>query len=278
MEGGARGAGGVLVVIPARLGATRLPGKPLLRATGRFLIQHVHDRAREIASATAVLVATDSDEIAAAVRSFGGDAVLTSPACATGTDRVAEAAAGRSEDVVVNLQGDEPEFVPADVDALVAAMLADPSLPMGTIAAPARADDFVRPSVVKVVRDRAGRALYFSRAPIPFVRDQTDHSDAVRGGGDAAATTRAAPLRHVGIYAFRRWALAEFAALPSTPLEQAEKLEQLRALENGWAIHVVVGRRAPPGIDTKDDYEAFRRRVAAADRGADAAASRVEEQ
>lgn len=254
MPGGADGGNGVLVVIPARLAATRLPRKPLLRDTGKYLVEHVWERAREIPSATTVLVATDSEEIAAAVRSFGGEAVMTSPDCASGTDRVAEAAAGRDEDLVVNLQGDEPELEPGDVERLIAAMRADPSLPLGTIAVPAVADDLGRPSVVKVVRDRAGRALYFSRAAIPHVRDP----------GDASSTGERAPaLRHVGIYAFRRRALAEFAALAPTPLERTEKLEQLRALENGWAVHVVLGRRAPPGIDTPEDYEAFRRRWAA---------------
>jgi 3-deoxy-manno-octulosonate cytidylyltransferase (CMP-KDO synthetase) len=269
VQAGDGGGPGVLVVIPARLAATRLPGKPLLDATGRTLVQHVWDRAREIGSATAVLVATDAPEIADAVRAFGGACVLTSPDCASGTDRVAEAAAGRDEDLVVNLQGDEPEFEPADVDDLIAAMRADPSLPMGTIAAPAVGDDSVRPSVVKVVRDRAGRALYFSRAAIPHVRDPDEA---------APATERAPVLRHVGIYAFRRRALAEFATLPPTPLERTEKLEQLRALENGWAIHVVVGRRAPPGIDTPEDYDAFRRRVAAAERAAAADGVDAEDQ
>ncbi len=248
-----RGGGGVLVVVPARLAATRLPRKPLLEAGGRPLVQHVVERARAVRSATALLVATDSDEIAAAARAAGADAVLTSPDCASGTDRVAEAARERGEELVVNLQGDEPEFEPDDVDALVAAMLADPSLPMGTIAVPAAPGEAERPSVVKVVRDAAGRALYFSRAAIPHVRDPQDPEPAAR----------APVLRHVGIYAFRRDALARFAALPPTPLERTEKLEQLRALENGWRIAVVLGRRAPPGIDTPEDLEAFRRRVAA---------------
>ena len=240
--------GGVLVVIPARLAATRLPRKPLLRRTGKFLIQHVWERACRLESATAVLVATDSAEIVDAVASFGGQAVLTSPDCASGTDRVAEAARGRAEAIVVNLQGDEPEFDVDDVDRLVAAMIAEPSLRMGTIAAPVEPGEIERPSVVKVVRNRAGRALYFSRAAIPHVRDPDTKSPA-------------AALRHVGIYAFRRSALDQFAQLPPSPLECTEKLEQLRALENGWAIHVVIGRRAPPGIDTERDYQEFLARV-----------------
>jgi len=201
-----------------------------------------------------VLVATDDEEIAAAVRGFGGTAVMTSPACESGTDRVAEAVRGRSEDLVVNVQADEPEFEVADVEALVAAMAAEPSLPMGTLAAVAEPEERDRPSVVKVVVDRAGDALYFSRARIPHLRDPA-----------AGAAEDVAPvLRHVGIYAYRREALLAFAALAPTPLERTEKLEQLRALEHGWRIRVVRGRRAPPGIDTPEDYEAFVARVAAA--------------
>ncbi len=256
-EGGASDAG-VLVVIPARLAATRLPRKPLLRRTGKYLIEHVWERACGIAAATAVIVATDSAEIMDAVASFGGEAVLTSVDCVSGTDRVAEAARGRPEGLVVNLQGDEPEFDVEDVESLVAAMLATPSVPMGTIAAPAGSGELERPSVVKVVRDRAGRALYFSRAAIPHVRDRAQDTD---------TESPAVALRHVGIYAFRRAALAEFARLPPTELERTEKLEQLRALENGWAIQVVLGRRAPPGIDTLEDYEAFLQRVTHAAEG-----------
>lgn len=243
-------ADGVLVAIPARIGSTRLPRKALLPAAGRPLVAHVWERALSIPSATAVVVATDAEEIAAAVRALGGEAVLTSPAHASGTDRIAEVARGRAEGLVVNLQGDEPEFDVGDVEALIDAMRRDASLPMGTIAVPAGGDDLGRPSVVKVVRDRSGGALYFSRAAIPHVRDP--------GEGESPATA----LRHVGIHAFRRDALLEYAALAPTPLERTEKLEQLRALENGWTVHVVVGRRAPPGIDTFEDYEAFLARLA----------------
>jgi 3-deoxy-D-manno-octulosonate cytidylyltransferase len=238
---------GVLVVLPARHASTRLPGKPLLRETGKYLVQHAWEQARRIASATEVVVATDDERIAAAVHSFGGTAVMTSPSCATGSDRVAEVAAARGEELVVNLQGDEPEFEPDDVDRLVAAMREDASLPMGTLAAVALPAERDRASVVKVVCDRRGRALYFSRAAIPHHRD---------AGPEAAPT-----LRHVGIYAFRREALLQFTKLPQTPLERAESLEQLRALEHGWPIRVIVGKRAPPGIDTREDYVEFVRRA-----------------
>jgi len=239
---------GVLVVLPARFASTRLPGKPLLRATGKYLVQHAWEQAKRLATATAVIVATDDARIADAVRSFGGDVAMTSPDCATGSDRVAEVAGKRGEALVVNLQADEPEFDVGDVDRLVRTMQADASLPLGTLAAVAAPEERGRPSVVKVVCDRRGRALYFSRAEIPHHRDP--------------GTEEAPTLRHVGVYAFRRASLLEFTRLPQTPLEGAEKLEQLRALEHGWAIQVVVGKRAPPGIDTPADYEAFVRRAA----------------
>lgn len=209
------------------------------------------DQACRIASATAVVVATDDAEIATAVRSFGGEVVMTSPDCPSGSDRCAEVARARDEAIVVNLQGDEPEFEPGEVDALVAALEADPSLHMGTLAASIEeVADLERASVVKVVCDLQGDALYFSRSRIPHHRDAS--------GGPAPAPS----LRHVGIYGFRRQALLDFAALEPTALERTEKLEQLRALENGWAIRVVRAERAPPGIDTPGDYEEFCRRMA----------------
>ncbi len=236
-----------LVVIPARMGAQRLPGKPLLAETGRPLVVHTWERARGSVRAARVVVATDDEGVAAAVRAAGGEAVMTSAACRSGTDRVAEAAASLpGPDIVVNLQGDEPETDPAHLDALVAAMEGDPSLPMGTLAAPLEPGrDAAQPSVVKVVTDRSGDALYFSRAPIPFRRDP-----------DGPARM----LRHVGVYAFRRAALRAFAALPPTPLERTEMLEQLRALEHRWRIRVVEVDRAPAGVDTPEDYAAFVRR------------------
>ena len=247
------GSGGAVIVIPARMASTRLPEKPLLRRTGKFLVQHTWEQARRVRGASAVIVATDDVRVAEAVRSFGGEAVMTSPDCPSGTDRVAEAVRGRSEDVVVNVQGDEPEFDVPDVERLIEALRADPSLPLATLAVVATEDERERPSAVKVVIDLDGDALYFSRATIPFHRDAAST--------DAQADAQAAPvLRHVGIYAFRRESVEAFAGLAPTPLERAEKLEQLRALENGWRIRVLVGRRAPAGIDTPEDYESFVRR------------------
>lgn len=247
-----RTPGDVLVVVPARHASTRLPGKPLLRAGGRTIVEHVVRRAWRLAGSPQVLVATDDTRIRDAVLAFGGEAVMTSPACASGTDRVAEVARERSEELVVNLQGDEPEFSVRDVDALVAAMLAEPSVPLGTLASVTSDLELLgTESAVKVVCDRRDRALYFSRAGIPHRRS----------GADQAAPV----LRHVGVYAYRRRALLELAELEPTPLERTECLEQLRALEHGYPIRVVRGGPAAPGIDTPEDYEAFRRRLAAAD-------------
>jgi 3-deoxy-manno-octulosonate cytidylyltransferase (CMP-KDO synthetase) len=244
---------GAVVVIPARMASTRLPGKPLLRRTGKYLVQHTWEQARRVRGASAVVVATDDQRVADAVRGFGGEAVMTSPDCPSGTDRVAEAVAERTEDLVVNVQGDEPEFDVASVEALLEAMRGDPSLPLGTLAVVASDEERERPSAVKVVVDREGDALYFSRSAIPFHRD-------LRPGETPVPPV----LRHVGIYVFRREAVRAFARLSPTPLEQAEKLEQLRALEHGWRIRVLTGRRAPPGIDTPEDYESFVRRFSGA--------------
>jgi 3-deoxy-manno-octulosonate cytidylyltransferase (CMP-KDO synthetase) len=229
------------------MGATRLPGKPLLADTGKPLVVHTLEAASAARCAVRVAVATDDPRIAEAVRAAGGEAVVTSPDCRSGTDRVAEAVrALPGEDLVLNVQGDEPEIAAADLDRLADAMEADPGIPMGTLACPlASEEEFRSPSVVKVVLDASGCALYFSRAPIPFPRD---------GGGAAPA------LRHVGVYAYRRAFLEGFASLPQAPLERTEMLEQLRALENGHRIRVVPADRAPPGIDTREDYEAFVRR------------------
>lgn len=246
-------SGGVVIVIPARLASTRLPRKPLLDRTGKPLIRHTWEQARRVPSATAVLVATDDESIRDAVLAFGGEAVMTSVDCPSGTDRVAEAVRGRSEAIVVNVQGDEPEFDTDDVERLVQEMARDPSLPLGTLAVVASEDERDRTSAVKVVTGLTGDALYFSRSRIPF------HRDAAPGEAGEPPV-----LRHVGIYAFRREAVERFARLAPTPLERAEKLEQLRALEHGWRIRVLVGRRAPAGIDTPEDYEAFVRRVAPA--------------
>jgi len=230
-------------VIPARFASTRLPGKPLLDETGKPLVQHVWERARAASTLDSVLIATDDPRVAEAAKAFGADARMTGPAHRTGTDRVAEVAATLSCEVVVNIQGDEPEIEPGDIDAAVRALAEHPEAMMSTLAC--RTTDAARaadPAVVKVACDGAGRALYFSRAAIPRPRDPEPEP---------------AWLLHLGLYAYRREFLLEFARMEQTPLEKAEQLEQLRALENGVAIQVVETRSPAFGIDTPADYQAF---------------------
>lgn len=221
------------IVLPARYGSTRFPGKPLAVIAGRPLIEWVWRRATEVRGAACVVVATDDTRIADTVRGFGGEVVMTSGDHATGTDRVAEAARMLDTDVVVNLQGDEPLFDPAMVEEMVGRLAADPELDIVTASHPAGSGDLDNPNAVKVVADLSGRALYFSRSPIPS------------GGGKV--------LRHVGVYAFRSDALRRFASLARTPLEESERLEQLRALENGMRIGVIRVARATIGVDVPED-------------------------
>ena len=234
----------VIAIIPARYGSTRLPGKPLLAETGKPLIRHVVEAVRQASRIDRVVVATDDERIRAAVEGFGAEAVLTSPACRTGTDRLAEAAEElhlADDDVVVNVQGDEPEIPPAAVDRLVELLLAS-GAPMATLAAPLAPELADDPGKVKVVLGRSGRALYFSRARIPHDRDGA-------GGVDY--------LLHLGVYAYRAAFLRRYAAMESTPAEAAERLEQLRALESGFSIAAAVVDYHGAGVDTPEDYAAF---------------------
>lgn len=252
-----------VAVLPARIGSTRLPRKVLLAETGLPLFVHSARNAARCPAIARVLVATDSAEVAAAGRAEGVEVVLTSPDHASGTDRVQEAAAGLGEryDVVLNVQADEPDVEPDDLAALVAAF-ADPALTAATLATPITdASEHASPSVVKVVRDAAGRALYFSRAPIPT----RSHRRTAPGRGADEAGAETLGLRHVGVYAFRPEALARFCALPVGRLEALESLEQLRWLEAGETMLVVDARRAPRGIDTPDDYRAFVARLGSPD-------------
>lgn len=238
------------IVIPARWASTRLPGKPLLRDTGKYLVQHVYEQAARSRRASAVIVATDDERIRAAVEGFGGRAVMTRADHPSGTDRIAEVAAGLDADGVVNLQGDEPQFDPADLDRL-ADLLRTTDADVATLATPIRsAEAYRNPNVVKVVCDDAGRALYFSRSPVPFFRD--------------AEPALGSVLQHLGVYAYRRAALLRLAATPPHPLELAEKLEQLRVLGTGGSIRVAVTAHAARGVDTPDDYAAFVRSYRAA--------------
>jgi 3-deoxy-manno-octulosonate cytidylyltransferase (CMP-KDO synthetase) len=235
-----------MIVIPARYASTRLPAKPLLNETGKFLIQHVYERACQVRGVHGVLIATDDTRIRDAVRSFGGHVAMTREDHPSGTDRIAEVAESHPDvQVFINLQGDEPEFEPSAIEKLAEIMRAG-TAHMATLATPIRdRATYDNPNCVKVVRSDDGRALYFSRSPIPFVRDgQPDFST-----GDF--------LLHLGVYAYRRDALLTIAKSPPHPLEQAEKLEQLRMLATGGTIGLEVIPQAHRGIDTPTDYAAF---------------------
>jgi 3-deoxy-manno-octulosonate cytidylyltransferase (CMP-KDO synthetase) len=232
------------VIIPARFGSTRFPAKILARETGRPLVQHVVDQARQCRRVREVIVATDDARIAEALVPFGTRCVMTSPTHQSGTDRIAEVARGLADEIVVNVQGDEPEIEPEVIDGLIERLEAHED-DMATAATPfAPTADPANPNLVKVVTTLDGRALYFSRSPIPFHRD---------------ATTTPAPAYylHLGIYAYRREFLLKFASWPPTALEQAEKLEQLRALEHGRSMYVMKVNRATHGIDTAEQYAEF---------------------
>jgi len=248
------------VVIPARYASTRLPRKMLLRETGKTLLQHTYEAACAARRPAGVIVATDHAEIACEVERFRGDFIMTSPDCASGTDRVAEVARKMPRaEIMVNVQGDEPEMSPDNIDRVIELMEQNAQAGMATLATPLPSSELLtNPACVKVVFDDSGRALYFSRSPIPFVRDA---APAVVAGLPTVPPSafNDPPLfyQHLGIYAFRRSALLEVAALPPSSLEQAEKLEQLRMLQNGGTILVGVVDQASSGIDTPADYAAF---------------------
>lgn len=237
----------IYAVIPARYHSTRLPGKPLLNETGKYLVQHVYERASEAKSIDRVIVATDDRRIFDAVEGFGGEAMMTSADHATGTDRVAEVARLTDADAFVNVQGDEPEIDPEMIDA-AAELLADDRAQVGTLAVrSADRERFFDPNTVKVVTDLDGFALYFSRSPLPGGKRLEEW----------ALTSGFSFLLHVGLYSFRRDFLLRFAQMPKSPLEELESLEQLRALDNGCRIKVGITDREPIGVDTPEDYERF---------------------
>lgn len=249
----------IVALIPARFGSTRLPGKPLCDIGGRPMIQHVYERARRARLPGRVLVATDDARIADVVRAFGGEAVLTSADHPTGTDRLAEAARALVADVILNVQGDEPLLDPAAVDAAARPLVEDPGVEMATVSVPLLDEDEVlAASVVKVVCDGLGDALLFSRAPIPHVRSASDPREGAR-----ETIRRGLARRHLGLYAYRRETLLRLASLPPAPLEEAESLEQLRALHHGIRIRVVAHPGAAgPAVDTAEDLERVRALVA----------------
>jgi 3-deoxy-manno-octulosonate cytidylyltransferase (CMP-KDO synthetase) len=234
-----------LAVIPARLGATRLPRKPLRLLGGAPLVVRVWERLTSLALADRVVIATESEEVARAARGAGAECLLTDARHPSGTDRVAEIASRQefaTYDVIVNVQGDEP-FLPGEATRGAVDLVSSGAFPLGTAAVPAPPTALETPDVVKVVRADDGRALYFSRAGIPFLRD----------GGDRS-TRDAMVLQHLGVYAYTREGLARWVALPPHPLERVEKLEQLRPLAAGMAMGVaVLEAPAPRGIDTEDD-------------------------
>ena len=257
MHGDAKPNLAIVAIIPARFASTRLPGKALADIHGQTLVERVYERARSATTVGRVVVATDDERIATVVRGFGGEVVMTSPDHATGTDRLAEAARAIEAEVIVNVQGDEPMLDPAGIDAAVGALVDDPSLPMATLSVPVgSALEMLAPSVVKVVVDARGNALYFSRSPIPHVRLGVpgDPRRRRRGGGRPGARAQARrPLRVPA-----RGAPALRVAPPS-PLEEAEGLEQLRALHHGMRIRVVpMDGEGGVAVDTPEDLERVR--------------------
>jgi 3-deoxy-manno-octulosonate cytidylyltransferase (CMP-KDO synthetase) len=232
-----------LIVIPARYESTRLPGKPLLEIAGRPLIQLVYERAAESRLQDGVIVATDDERIVHAVTAFGGDAVMTSSSCRSGTDRVFEAVRQREAGLVINLQGDEP-FMRPDMADLLFSVMEKEDLDMATLCSPIADDrEYHDPNTVKVVLDGRGFALYFSRSPIPYLRN---------------GATRPLLYKHIGIYAFKRDFLERFVKMPRSRLEELESLEQLRVLENGFRIRVLTTQYDGFGVDTPADLERAR--------------------
>ena len=272
----------VIAVIPARFSSTRFAGKVLAKDTGKYLIQHTYERACLAKLPEKVIIAADDEKVAAAAEAFGAECVLTSPDHQSGTDRIAEAVADMDVEIIVNLQGDEPEIDPGNIDYLAKMLMDNPDCPMATLAAEFQtAEQVSDPNIVKAivsscgVRDaycekeemdsrfrrndntqyaalstqhEIGRAIYFSRSPIPYDRENS-------GVGDVKQY-----LRHIGIYAYRKKFLLEITALPQTPLEKTEKLEQLRAIENGYSILVGKVKHTCDGIDTPEQYSEFVKR------------------
>ncbi len=257
----------VLGVIPARFASSRFPGKALAPLAGKPILQHVWERARQARYLTQLIVATDDQRIQDQARAFGAVVKMTRADHASGTDRVAEVASADSAAIVVNIQGDEPLIDPAAIDAAALALMDDPDVPMGTLKKRIEdASEIANPNVVKVVTDHRGNAIYFSRWPIPYIRQSTTRSPTglvdVRSLGPRAGR-RAVSARdgqgvhykHIGLYVYRRDFLLSYPTLEVGPLERAERLEQLRALENGHSIRVVETDYESLGVDTPEDLE-----------------------
>jgi len=239
----------IVACIPARYGSTRLAGKVLAKDTGNFLIQHTYDRACAASLPEKVIIAADAERIAAAARTFGAECILTSAEHKSGTDRIAEAVKDIDVEIVVNLQADEPEIDPKNIDYLAELLAKNPDYQMATLAADFQnPEQIANPDIVKVIIDSNDCAIYFSRAPIPYDRDKS-------GVGKIQQY-----LRHIGIYAYRKQFLLKITALPQTKLEKIEKLEQLRAIENGFPILVGKVKHICDGIDTPQQYAEFVKR------------------
>jgi len=241
----------ITAVIPARYASTRFEGKAVADIMGKPMVQHVYERVARAGLVSEVIIATDDERIAAAVRAFDGRVEMTSHEHATGTDRIAEVAGRLDSDIIVNVQGDEPLIEPAMIDETIRPLIEDPAIVMSTLKSRIKnLHDFLSPNVVKVVTDWEGFALYFSRSPIPNFRDKwNDLKD------EKFASGRLLSYKHVGLYVYRREFLLQYAQMSPTYLELAEKLEQLRALENGYRIKVVETEHESIGVDTPADLE-----------------------
>jgi len=237
------------IIIPARFGSSRLPGKPLVDLHGKPMIQHVYERALQVSRSHAVVIATDDQRVADAVKAFGGHCVMTSPDHPSGTDRLAEVMMQIEADIYINLQGDEPLVRSDDIDLLAKGMLDDPAIQVGTLCHEISTSEATDPHTVKVVLATNGDALYFSRSPIPYPRDALS----------------ARYFKHVGVYAYRREVLAAYSALPQPMIEHAEKLEQLRLLSAGFRIHAYEVESTGPGVDTPECLERVRAIMVGAD-------------
>jgi len=236
----------IIVVIPARYGSSRFAGKVLAKETGKYLVQHTYERALCAKTVDQALIAADDERVMAACAEFGGACVMTSVAHQSGTDRIAEAVAEMDVDIIVNLQADEPEIDPAYIDQVAGLLSDNPDAGMATLLAPFEsAEDVANPNIVKCITNTAGKAIYFSRSVIPYDRQ-------AGGVGDISNYKR-----HLGIYAYRKQFLMDFTAMQPSFLEQTEKLEQLRAIENGHMILTAMVEKAWDGIDTQEQYQAF---------------------
>ncbi len=245
----------VVAIIPARYASTRLNGKPLLNIDGKPMIQWVYERAKKAKLTDDVIAATDDKRVFDAVRYFGGKAVMTSPEHRTGTDRIAEAADGLNVDIIVNVQGDEPLIKPEMIDAAIRPMTNDSEIVVATLKTKIKDEkDLNNPNVVKVVTDKNDFALYFSRLPVPYHRDEWKDLKHL-----TVHDSRFTVFKHIGLYVYRKDFLLKFARMKPTSLEEAEKLEQLRVLENGYKIKVVETKHDSIGVDTEEDLERVRK-------------------